>query len=168
MAAVGLLESEGEEMPTTRRRLPRGRMSAGGITETDFIYFTWGSFFDAEDYEQGKTKDELKAFWKKHRAAILERYCFGGRHAGQRPWPFWEWEMPEPRLKVGTQEYWGPWTKNGPPKKAEILDVMEDDEAYLKRVGLLEEWELKKLKLKIPGPNESLREVGRSMNGATV
>lgn len=117
-------------------------MSAGGITEADFIYFTCGSFFDAEDYEVGKTKEELKAFWKKHREAILERYFSDRRHAGQRPWPFWEWEMPEERRKVGTQEYWGCWGKDGPPKKAKILDVFESDEAYLKRLGLLEEWEL--------------------------
>jgi len=118
------------------------RTAAGGITEADYIYFTWGDFFCAESYEEGKTKSELKSFWKKNRAAILDRYFAEGRHSGQRPWPFWEWEMPEPRLKVGTVEHWPPWGKDGPPKKPEIHDVYEEDFDYLKRLGLLEPWEM--------------------------
>jgi hypothetical protein len=136
-------------MPTNRGRRTRGKTTgAGGITEADYYYFAWGPFFDAENYETGKTKTGLKAFWKKHREAILDRYFRDGRHAGQRPWPIIEWELEpkHPRLKVGTQEYWGPWQKGGQPKKPEILDVMETDEEYLERLGLLEGWEITALK----------------------
>lgn len=144
MAGAGLQE---DDMPTTRRRLNRTLRNADGISEADYVYFTWGDFFEAQGYKEGKAEAELKTFWRAHRQAIMDRYFREGRHAGQRPWPFWEWEMPEPRLKVGTHEYWGPWTKDGPPKEPEILDVFEDDEVYLRRVGLLENWELEKLKI---------------------
>jgi hypothetical protein len=120
------------------------RTVAGGITEVDYVYFTWGPFFDAENYEEGKTKAELKSFWKKNRMAIMDRYFRDRRHAGQRPWPVFEWDLePEyPRLKVGTKEWWGPWENGGMPKKPNISDVMETDEDYLARLGLLEPWEV--------------------------
>lgn len=132
-------------MPTNRKRTSRTRTGLG-ITESDYLYYTWGTFFEAENYEEGKTKAELKAFWEKHRQAILARYFAEGRHPGQRPWPVWKWELTEPRLKVGTEEFWGGWTKNGPPAAPEIFDVMESDEEYLERLGLLEEWEKDALK----------------------
>ena len=93
-------------MPTTRVKRTRGRaIGAGGITEIDYTYFTFGAFFDAEDYELGKTKEDLKAFWNKHRQAIMDRYLEenrlkGNGWEGRRPWPFFEWDMTEPRLPV--------------------------------------------------------------------
>ncbi len=48
-----------------------------------------GPFFEAEDYEAGKTEEELKAFWFKHRAAILTRYQ---AEEGGNPWPVEKWE----------------------------------------------------------------------------
>lgn len=130
-------------MPTTRTKKTRGRVTeAGGITHADYIYFTWGAFFDAENYENGKTKEEIRAFWKKNRAAIMAAYLEKNKEKklkGDRPWPFWEWEAPEPRRKIGKRSYYTPY----PDQKEYYADVYEDDFDYLKRLGLLEPWEKK-------------------------
>jgi hypothetical protein len=129
-------------MATNRKRLPRGRLSSSGITETDYLYFAFGPFFDAEDYEVGKSEEELKAFWMKHRKAILERYSERNRLKGKgwegcRPRYFWA-ELTEPRLPVDMtlvdNELWN--------LKKVGFDGLEADYAYLKRLGLLEPWEL--------------------------
>jgi hypothetical protein len=77
-------------MPTNRTRRTRDRAGAGGITEADYIYFTWGDFFEAEGYADGKTEEELKAFWLKHRAAIMARYE-AEDHQEPDPWPVEKW-----------------------------------------------------------------------------
>ena len=110
-------------MPTNSKRQARGRVSSAGITKSDYIYFSSGDFFEAENYAEGKTEEELKAFWNKHRHAIIERYLEEERlrgHKGSRPWAFWQWDQTEPRLPL------------------------ETDYAYLKRLGLLESWEIEK------------------------
>lgn len=132
-------------MPTTRTRQTRGRVNGtGGIAHAAYIYYTWGPFFDAEDYEQGKTKAELKEFWKTHRETILARYLEENRRKGlpgRRPDYFWQ-EINEARLKIGEEKYWPPWGPTGPPKEPKIIDVMESDFNFLSRLGLLEPWEL--------------------------
>ena len=134
-------------MPTTRTRRSRNRTSAGGISESDFVFYTMGSFFEAEGYADNKTEGELKAFWKAHREAILDRYfeeirLKGPGWHGCRPWPYWKWDMTAPRLLVPEDMRFGP---NGlyDYRKANP-DGLEGDYAFLKRLGLLEEWELEK------------------------
>lgn len=126
-------------MPTTRTKKTRGRVTeAGGITYADYIYFTSGPFFDAENYEQGKTKADLVKFWKTHRETILARYFTEQRNPGQRPWPMWEWELTKPRLiteanKFTSMRVWD--------RQRKVYDFVETDFDYLKRLGLLEPWE---------------------------
>lgn len=79
-------------MPTTRRRTSRLQVSTAGLTEADYTYFTFGDFFEAEGYEDGKTEEELKAFWEKHREAILRRYHRENRHPDMKPYAVERWE----------------------------------------------------------------------------
>ena len=80
-------------MPTTRIRRNRNRViGAGGITEVDYIYFTFGDFFDAEDYEIGKSEEELKSFWLKHREKIMERYRREYPDPSFIPWSVKRWD----------------------------------------------------------------------------
>lgn len=128
-------------MPTNRGRRKRTQSTSGGITEADYIYFTCGAFFDAENYGDGKTQDELRAFWKTHRAAIMQRYLAQEKsrlHLGHRPWPIWEWELMEPRLKTAAREYTSVKVWN---RQAKVYDWVETDIEYLARLGLLEPWE---------------------------
>lgn len=84
-------------MPSNRTRRTRNRATwAGGITEADYIYFTWGDFFEAEGYTEGKTEAELKAFWHEHKEAIMARFyqdekqrpdALAGRKMGGRECP---------------------------------------------------------------------------------
>jgi len=78
-------------MPTNRIRRTRCRATWGdGITEAEYIFFTWGDFFEAEDFAKGKTEDELFALWLKHRAAILERF-HAEAGADFIPWAIEKW-----------------------------------------------------------------------------
>jgi hypothetical protein len=62
-------------MPTNRTKRARNRSSGpGGLTEAAYIFFTFGPFFEGEDFANNKTEDELRVFWAKHREAILKRY----------------------------------------------------------------------------------------------
>ena len=48
-------------MPTNRKRISRGRViGADGLTEAAFQYFSWGPFFEAEDWALSKTKEEIE------------------------------------------------------------------------------------------------------------
>jgi hypothetical protein len=128
-------------MPTTRRRISRGRSRAGELSDIDFLYFTWGDFFEAEDYADEKSEEELRAFWDKNKKAILKRFI-GENHKknfkGVRPWPFWKWDMPEPQREISPgddpQKVWN--------HQLNIYGYFEDDFTYLKRLNLLEVWEL--------------------------
>lgn len=127
-------------MPVRPRKEIQKR-GAGGLTERDYTYFSFGDFFEAENYADGKSEGELKAFWNKNKRAIMKRFmnenCLRG-HKGRRPWPYWKWDMTEPRLPVDMRladnELYDN-TKVG-------SDGFEADYAYLKRLGLLETWEM--------------------------
>lgn len=144
-------EIQGKEkvMPTTRKRISRGQViGAGGFSEDAYQYYSSGPFFGGEDFEQGKTEEELKAFWNKHRQAIMERF------------------MAELRLKVKGWEghrpdrYWQDLKDSGAAPRLHLVVKLADNElydnkkvepsgreadfAYLKRLGLLEDWEIEK------------------------
>ena len=128
-------------MPTKRSRLSRGRILSGGLSQADFIFFTWGPFFEAENYAEGKTDEELKGFWLRHRDAIMERYLERNRKQGRkgcRCWSFWRWDIVEPRLpadmRLASNELYD-------LKKVRPGDGLEADFAYLRRLKLLEDWE---------------------------
>ena len=128
-------------MATNRNRRTRGRaVGAGGITEADYVFFSFGDFFEGEDWAKGKSEKEIEEFWKAHRGAIMDRYFSENRARGpgSRPWPFWKWEMTEPRRGTEPKEF----------KSQKVWDHhlrefawVETDLEYLKRLGLLEPWE---------------------------
>jgi len=129
-------------MPTNRKRIARGRVSTGGITEIDYEYYTFGPFFEAEDYENGKTKEELKAFWQAHRKAIMDRYMEENRLKGLkavRPSFFWD-DITAPQRKTPPGEFEA--TKVWDHQR-KVYDWVENDFDLLKRLNLLEDWELK-------------------------
>ena len=127
-------------MPTTRRRISRGRTGVKGISEIDFLYYSWGPFFEAEDYEDEKSEKDLRSFWDKHKKAIMERYLKENcekSFKGVRPWPFWKWDMAEPQREFspgdGSVRVWN--------HQLNIYGFFETDFAYLERLDLLETWE---------------------------
>jgi hypothetical protein len=126
-------------MATNRKRTIRKRLLAGGITQVEYLFFSFGPFFEAEDYEVGKTEEELKTFYQKHRDTIMERFFRENSGAGKRPWSFWEYDMPEPQRKtlpaeLDSHRVWD--------HRAKKYDWVEGEIEYLKRLGLLEAWEL--------------------------
>lgn len=130
-------------MPTNRMRIARGRISAGGIPEAAYEFFSFGPFFDGEAWAAGQTEEELHDFWKRHRSAIMQRFLEELRQKGpgfeaRRPEYFWR-ELTEPRLVTGKREFYRPW----PDKELHTTDVLETDFQILKRLNLLEPWELK-------------------------
>jgi hypothetical protein len=106
-----------------------------------YLFFSFGNFFEAEDFADGKSPAELQAVWRQHRAAILERYLAEHRARGWpgcRPDYFWG-ELTEPRRttapgKYPSQRVWD--------RQRHVYDWVEDDLEYLRRLGLLEPWEL--------------------------
>ena len=129
-------------MPTTKFRKSRKPVNAQGLSEAAYEFFTFGDFFDGEIWAQGKTESEISAFWKAHRQAIMARYMAENRARGpgwegRRPEYFWK-ELTEPRLPVDMTL-----------RDDELYDVkkvgydgLEADYAFLKRLNLLEDWEL--------------------------
>jgi hypothetical protein len=133
-------------MPTNRTRRTRGRIGADGLSEHAYIFFKWSGTL-SNGFADGKTKDEILAFWREHREAILSRYLVDMRQkgpgwAGKRPlFYFFELEMKKPRRKTGTKQWIGPVRSDGKDRTI-IDDVFETDFQYLKRLGLLEPWEV--------------------------
>jgi len=126
-------------------RKERIRRGPQGITDVDYLYYSKGDFFEAEDYASGKSQEELRAFWDKNRETIMGRYMEANRQrgwAGKRPWPFWKWDMPEPQRPVPPGDY---ESQKVYDHQKGIHDWVENDAQYLGRIGLLEPWEKEKL-----------------------
>lgn len=60
-------------MPT---RLRAGKRSSrlGGLSESAYVFFGDGPFFQGRVFEQQTSPEERNAIWKAHRAAIIERW----------------------------------------------------------------------------------------------
>jgi hypothetical protein len=126
-------------MPIRPRKEIQKR-GAGGIPEAAYEYFAHGPFFDGEEWAKEKSEMAIEDFWKNHRDFIMERYLEENRKrawVGRRPDFFWR-DLTEPRLKTGTREYYKPY----PDTKKYIADVFETDFEFLKRLNLLEPWEI--------------------------
>jgi len=135
-------------MPTNRRRLPRARIGADGLSNDAYIYFKWSGTISTE-WSKDKTEEEIISFWKANKAAIMARYLEEMRlksdFSGRRPsFYFDELEEKRPRRKTGTEKWWGPQQSDGQSHEM-TDDVYESDYRYLKRLGLLEKWELEKV-----------------------
>lgn len=133
-------------MTTNRIRRTRGRIGFEGLTNEAYIYFKWSGTI-ANGFSDGKTKEEILTFWREYREAILSRYLEdmrlkGPGWEGRRPrFYFDEMEVKKPRRKTGTHKWIGPCRIDGGDRTI-IDDVYETDFQYLKRLGLLEPWEL--------------------------
>ena len=131
-------------MPTNRTKRTRGRTGSGGLTEAALSYFWWNGTIPNNEFLQGKTEAEILKFWKKHRTAILEWYIEKNRQRkgdpGKRPEMFWQ-EITEERRKTGVEKWFGPVSADGKSRE-QVDDVFESDAQYLKRLNLLQGWEL--------------------------
>jgi hypothetical protein len=131
-------------MPTNRTKRTRDRAGAAGLTESALSYFWWNGTIYSE-WRNGKSETEVLKFWQKNRKEILEWFIEKNRQRkgdpGKRPEYFWD-EITEPRRKTGTEKYWPSWGPDGPPKKEEIEIIYETDYQFLKRLNLLQGWEL--------------------------
>ena len=121
------------------------RRTGTGLTESALSWFWWGGTIP-NAWGQGKTPEEIRAFWRKHRREILtlfiEKNRLRGGHPGHRPEQFWEeLEAQEPRRKTGREKWIGP-VRIGGGIRTIVDDVFETDFEYLKRLDLLEKWEL--------------------------
>jgi hypothetical protein len=119
------------------------RRSSEGITEDAYQYYSSGPFFGGEDFEKGKTEEELKAFWNKHRQAIMDRCLEENRakgRVGNRPPAFWDYDMPEPQRETPPREFEAQQVWNHATSE---YGWFESDFDYLKRLNLLQDWELK-------------------------
>ena len=110
-------------MGTIKRKIPQRRnLEYARLNEDRFIFLMYG--FDLYDGFEANWKDEQEArqCWQINREIIMQRIRKNWQHlAGRRPWGWWEYESPEKRNKD------------------------EDETAQLKRLGVLEAWELNKL-----------------------
>jgi len=133
-------------MPSNRKRRSRARSASGGVPENIFRAFCSGLpplLAGMLDVFAGMTDEEVKAIWKKYRKAVLERDLEQNREMklpGERPWPVWQWEITEKRRKAGTTTYIGP--VNGTKSREITEDVYETNFELLKRLNMLEDWEL--------------------------
>jgi len=140
-------------MATNRTRRTRGRIGNDGLSEDAYIFFKWDGTL-SNGFADGKTKDEISAFWREHRGAIMARYLSdlrvkGPGFAGKRPsFYFDELEQKKPRRKTGKETWVGPCLSDGGDREI-TDDVFETDFQYLKRLKLLEPRELETIKPKI-------------------
>ena len=136
-------------MTTNRTRRTRGRIGADGLTNDAYIFYKWGGTFQ-NSFSHGKSKDEIMAFWEKYRDVIMQRYFDEAKRRGpgwasRRPsFYFNELEAKHPRRITGKNEWIGPMRPDGGDRTI-IDDVYESNFQYLKRLGLLEAWELEHL-----------------------
>ena len=101
-----------------------------------------------------KDKKLVKEIWNMHKKDVMEiwRSDIKG-NAGRRPYFWWLVEAIEPRLTISPKEYkklndrpeYDPSKIKGQKPKPD-LTYFESDYAYLKRLNLLEDWELAEFK----------------------
>lgn len=117
-----------------------------GVSDNAFQYYNCGDFFGGEDWAEGKSEEELRAFWDEHKKVIIARCLEENKKRGwvaNRPWVWWIWEMVEPQRPVPPGQFEA--NKVWDHKKREFGWV-ESDFEYLKRLNLLEPWELEQNK----------------------
>ena len=100
-----------------------------------------------------KDKKLVKEIWNMHKKEVMEIWRSDTKgNAGRRPEFWWLVEATEPRLTIPYEEY---KKLNDRPESEpskihneirEELEIYESDYAYLKRLNLLEDWELAEFK----------------------
>ncbi len=71
-------------MNRTRRSLNRQ-----GVAEVVYLFFAFGPFFEAENFADDKSKEELEALWTNHRGAIAARWAVENPARVFNPWTAW-------------------------------------------------------------------------------
>ena len=71
-------------MPVKSKRARSRMRQIEGLSEAAFTFFSYGPFFDGEEYELRTTPEERERAWGKHREEIITRY----RAEGHDGW-FW-------------------------------------------------------------------------------
>lgn len=120
----------------------KNRGDGAGFSEVDYLFYVYGPYFEAENYADNKSEEELRAFWRKHERPMLARYmteCRSRNHACQRPTSWWAASMPEPQRKIEPGEF---DAQQNWDHQRHCYDWVESDAEYLKRLGLLEPWEI--------------------------
>ena len=129
-------------MPTNRTTRKRGRGGAG-LSESAKSFFWWNGLIYNE-WVKGKSETEVLKFWQKNRLEILEWFIERNRQnkgePGKRPEMFWQ-EITEERRKTGVEKWFGPVSADGKSRE-QVDDVFESDYQFLKRLNLLQGWEL--------------------------
>lgn len=101
-----------------------------------------------------KDKNLVKEIWNMHKKEVMEIWRSDPKgKAGQRPKFWWLVEATEPRLTIPYEEYkklndrpeYDPSKIKGEKPKPD-LSIYESDRAYLKRLNLLEDWEIEEFK----------------------
>jgi len=55
-------------------RKQRGRKASSRLTEAAYMFFSYGSFFEGQTFEQRTSPEERAEIWKEHREAIIARW----------------------------------------------------------------------------------------------
>jgi hypothetical protein len=55
-------------------KINRTKRSSNGLSEAAFMFFGYGPFFEAEDFEERTTPAERAEIWETHKEAIIARF----------------------------------------------------------------------------------------------
>ena len=133
-------------MPTNRKRMSRTPKGGQRVTDAAMSYFSWGGVLGCgpgKDWADERTPEEIDAFWKEHRDEIMSRYMAEQKRRGwvaERPPAFWD-EIESKRRRRGVEKWIGPVRADGGDRTM-TEPKYESDFAFLKRLNLLEPWEL--------------------------
>ncbi|MBA7564369.1 hypothetical protein ES695_10435 [Candidatus Atribacteria bacterium 1244-E10-H5-B2] len=105
-----------------------------------------------------------RKIWNLHKKAVMERFKTDPKNnAGTRPFLWWISERPENMKVIGSEDFIinsvGCYNgveivPEGEEPEIEKYTIYEDQFTYLKRLGLLEGWEIKAFKERFPGFEE--------------
>ena len=91
-------------MPTKRRRRAQGRRETVSDAVLHVLETGEPKAEEAHDLLDlhrlvGRNETALRAVWVEHREEILEDFI--DENPGRRPWAWWKYDAPEPRLRLG-------------------------------------------------------------------
>ncbi|MHB8277491.1 MAG: hypothetical protein ACYDIA_07550 [Candidatus Humimicrobiaceae bacterium] len=112
-------------------------------------FYYW--MFDKKDIEM------CKKIWKIHKDEVMKLWKLDKNNVGKRPFLWWKCEAPEPKKKIGRVMRYT--LEKNPEGKSQLFYTdsgklervryeIETEEEYLRRLDLLEDWEIKEFKKK--------------------
>lgn len=118
------------------------------LGDYEHLGYKYGQYFVMFDKNDPKA---CRKIWNLHKKAVMERWKTDD-NAGSRPFLWWICERPEEIKIIRYEKY---TNLGGEPEPVEIdikgtleyeYPIYESETAYLKRLNLLEAWEIKALK----------------------